>query len=69
MLEAIVGVVASDIGTSIAACIDKIGAEGFRITHLETRTGVDKKGGQDQDGKGRLGQERRSGEDRMEKES
>ena len=53
MLEAIVGVVASDIGTSIAACIDKIGAEGFKITHLETRTGVDKKGGQeDRTGKG-----------------
>ena len=44
-LEAIVGVVASDVGASIAACIDKIGAEGFRIKHLETRPGLDKRGG------------------------
>ena len=44
-LELIVGVVAPDVGNSIANCIDRITAEGFRITHLETRTATDGRGG------------------------
>ena len=43
-MEAIVGIVGSDVGAAVAGIINKIIREGFCITHLETRTSTEWKG-------------------------
>ena len=43
-VEAVVGIVGSDVGAAVAAIINRIIREGFCITHLETRRSTEWKG-------------------------